>query len=1270
MNETCIYRRAVITVLLTVLPIPCFADPVAQWEFGSEAGMPLELHGDVSRDQKGPRPPEFPDFSSDNTALRFDGKGYLTLEDPGPNSDFDFTQGDEITLEAWVRLDANGGTSPMYIIGKGRSGRASVARDNQNWALRVVSQAELIKGSFLFATPRSAQSARADGHWHRWTTDAGFTPGTGWHHVAVAYRFGEPESIRGWLDGKPTGGKWDMGGPTRAEPVVDNDAIWIGSASGGNFGNSFKGWMDGVAVHRVALDDETMASRFHRLGGARVIEPQPETAPRLGTIPAGQVLVSVAEGFASNTRWLHENEDWPEENTRYFTDAFLMSRIPLRYDDWGIRSRWEGPLLVRIAGDVDLPLGEHSFLVRTRSLSRLWIDGELAARTGSVKRRGGNLQPIVPIPDPVVPGARLLPFPQQEVMFDHVVSPPKGDTPENSADTSLASVDSAEPSRSEHGSRRVRVVLELIVGGGGQRIESGEVCVAIQPNRRGPLFVLTPDSVSPLPLTDESIEPQLQVLERRVQATDDATRRQAARSQDAFWQNRHALARDWSHQRFDQHFAESLPPSADGANGGQMIDLLLDQKRSIRHSDQSKSEPASTLNFHQAVLPILQDQCFRCHGKKIQGELRLDSLEHALAGGESGEPAIVPGDPDASELILRVRDGDMPPTDDGLSDEQIAVLEQWVLDGAKWPAATAELATLAEVPLVDDAAFLRRVYLDTVGVGPTSDDVRRFLADDASDKRSELVQTLLQDDRYADHWVSFWMDLLAENPGLLNASLNSTGPFRWFLYDSLRDRKPLDRMVTELIMMRGSVSDGGSAGFAIAGENDSPMAAKAHILASAFLGVELQCARCHDSPFHSTTQEDLFSIAAMLNRKQLSPPKTSRVPAAFFEGIGRESLIKVTLAPGAQVKPKWPFADLTGIENSDILDEWVHQPDDSRERLAALITGPQNQRFAKVAVNHLWNRLIGAGIVQPLNDWEGSVASHPELLDWLAYELVTHDYDLGHIQQLIMTSQLYGRQAVGENRTATAEQRFFGAPDPRRLTAEEIVDSLYESSGKQMDSEELTFVHDGYTTTKSRMTLGKPRRGWMLAGLNNERDRPSLSMPRAQAITDVLQAFGWIAERQQPLAQRNTAANVLQPGILANGNLTMSLTRASNRSELAQIAVDSDTPSELLDELFLRFLARYPSPSEHDMFVGALAEDFDDRVLPREEIVPVEDPPPLPQSTWTNHLVPEANRVQLQWQARVRQGPAADPRLESTWRLRYEDVIWSLVNAPEFVWVP
>ncbi len=1196
---------------------------IARWDFDAEETTPLTARGNVQRDQAGPRSPEFPDMAANNTAVRVDAGAYLSVPDTGP--DFDFTNGDAITIEAWVNPASIRDGQPQYIIGKGRTGSPKVARDNQNWALRIMGAKGEASVNFLFASKLSS----SDKHWHRWTSKIGFPVATGWHHVAISYRFGDPESIRGWVNGQPTDGTWDMGGTTKEPPVVDDDEIRIG--------NSFDGLLDAIAIHRTVLDDKTIAARFRRMGAERVVKLAPEVMPELGNIPAGRVLFQLSENMPAGDRWLYKSDSWPEESTRWLGDSFLLPRIPVRYDSWGIRSSWNTPLLLRLAGDVELPTGTHRILVRARSLSRLWIDGTLVTRTKVVRSRGGNLEPIVPILEPVVPGARLLPFPQQEALIEYELPPGQ-----------------------QEGPRRVRVVLDVMIGGNGDRTESGEVCVAVQPNGDGPLLVLKAVSSSPLTLTDAAFEPELRRLETSMVALEDSTRREAAASQDAFWQQRHKIAKESAKHETASAVDSDLHP----------IDQFVVDKISLALSQAAKMDEATTQHFHNDVLPILRDKCFRCHGEKEQGGLRLNSRKNALSIGDSELAAVVPGDPDASEMIVRVRDHDMPPTDEGLTDEQIATLENWVKEGAVWPNSPLAAESVAIAPVINDASFLRRVYLDTVGVGPTENEARVFLASHDPDKRRELIEQLLHDDRYADHWVSFWMDLLAENPTLLNQSLNSTGPFRWFLYESLRDGKPLDRMVTELILMRGSPHEGGSAGFAMAGENDSPMAAKGHIVASAFLGIDLQCARCHDSPFHSTSQEDLYSLAAMLNRKQLAPPKTSRVPDAFFEGIGRESLIRVTLKPGVQVEPKWPFASFTGVEDGPQIDALVQSPDDSRERLAALITAPQNDRFPKVVVNHLWNRLIGAGIVQPVNDWEGKTASHPEMLQWLAHELILHDYDLRQVLQSIMTSQTYQRKAVGQNRQASAQQRFFNAPDLRRLAAEQIVDSLFAATQRQMDTEELTFVHDGAEPITKRQTLGSPSRAWMFAGLNNERDRPSLSMPRAQPIVDVLEAFGWTGTRQQPIVEREADPNLLQPGILANGTLSMSLTRASDQSPLAQLAVDAKSPETLLDSLFLRFLSRYPSEQETATFLPALATGFEDRTLPADQVKrpPVESR--LPQASWSNHLMPEANEIQEEWQRRVRRGPAADPRLAIEWREMYEDVIWSLVNDREFVWVP
>jgi len=473
-----------------------------------------------------------------------------------------------------------------------------------------------------------------------------------------------------------------------------------------------------------------------------------------------------------------------------------------------------------------------------------------------------------------------------------------------------------------------------------------------------------------------------------------------------------------------------------------------------------------------------------------------------------------------------------------------------------------------------------------------------------------------------------------------------------------------------LILLRGSVHEGGSAGFGVAANNDAPMAAKGQIVAGAFLGVDLQCARCHDSPYRSTTQNDLYSLAAMFERNPVTVPASSRVPDAFFENQERDSLIEVTLAPDEAVEPVWPFAEVTGAFDDDSLLPLMQKTDDSRHHLAALITSPQNTRFGQVIVNRVWRRLMGAGIVEPPQDWEGCQPSHQDLLLWLAEEFITNDYDLRHITRLILTSQLYQRSATGQNRLALPEVRLFTAPDRRRMSAEQIVDSLFTAAGQDMNVEELTFDPDGRRPASNRLTLGVPRRSWMFASLANERDRPSLGLPKARAITDVMKAFGWNGSRQNPRTNRETLVDVLQPGVLANSTLSVLVTRAAECSGLADLAISTSSPQELIDSLFLRYLSRLPTEAERGPLVIQLSKGFDQRVIPDDLIRSVTLPERLPAVTWSNHLRSEANEIALKLEQRARIGPPPDPRLEADWREVYEDVVWSIVNLSEFVWVP
>ncbi|WP_437230932.1 DUF1553 domain-containing protein [Planctomicrobium sp. SH661] len=1234
-------RFVIMFVFVATFSIAHGADPVpvAHWDFGEEEPTPLQSHGGVHRDQPGPRPPTYPDFGPDNTAVKLDGDGaYLSFDDPGTGSRFDFTNGDEITLEAWVQLTELHSGENVYLIGKGRTGAPNFNPDNQNWALRVREQNGKASVSFLFAT-ESQNKEKGGHHWHRWTSESGFLPGPAWHHVAISYRFGDPSSIRGWIDGQLRKGRWDLGGETRDPPVVDNDSIWIGSSMQGYPASSLRGSLDAIAVYRELLSDDVLKARYRRSGEEPSNQLAPEVSPELGALPGDNVLLTFREGMPAHDRWLEQHEKLPGESLRWETETFLIDQLPQRYDDWGIRENWQAPVLMTMATEFKLSPGPHRFLMRTRGLSRLWVNGQVIARSQPVQGSPSGEEPVTPLATPPHPHLRRAEHRQQEVIAEATIG----------------------------SDGNCRVILETLVGGKNFRTDPGETCVAVETDDRTSFVLLRPRMEQALPLTDAAVSEALQRQHEELQVFNDERRRKAAASQDPFWNQRHNVAKDWARQ----HPAPSVPSTSSSEHP---IDAFLQAKIQTALAVSSTTNAESALKFHTEILPILRDNCLRCHGDKGKGGLMLDSLSAARQGGDTGLPAITPGDLKKSEIVSRIHSQDpderMPPGGVGLATEKIALLEEWIRNGAEWPPFPVKPEEVAPTAVLSDEAFLRRLSLDTVGVIPSIEELQAFLLDSSPDKRRNAVDRLLADPRWADHWMGYWQDVLAENPTLINTSLNTTGPFRWFLYDSLRDNKAFDRLVTELILLRGSPHEGGSAGFAIAGNNDAPMAAKGQIVASAFLGIELQCARCHDSPYHSTTQQDLYALAAMFEKKQLTVPASSRVPSAFFEKKQRESLIQVTLKPDQPVPPAWPFAAETGCADDDSLNALMQNPQDTRERLAALMTAPANARFPQVIVNRIWRKLIGAGIVEPPADWEGHAASHPDLLEWLAREFITHDYDLKHVARLILTSELYQREASGSHQATLPELRFFNSPDRRRMTAEQVVDSLSVAGGQPLQSEELTFDPDGRRASSGRLTLGIPKRAWMFANLANERDRPSLNLPRARTVTDVMEAFGWSGARQSPRTDRETAASVLQPGVLENSTLSVIMTRASLNSGLATQAVAASSPDELVEAIFLRFLSRRPSAAEKGPLVADLAVDFERRVLPENErsAPPVWEP--LPVVTWSNHLRPESNTIVLELESRARAGLPADPRLRTEWRETYEDVVWSVMNLGEFVWVP
>lgn len=1050
--------------------------------------------------QVGPTGEAFVGLPEKNSALVLDGKGArYCVPDTQDHGPLDFTLGDAITLEAWVRPERLANGANVYVVGKGRTYETERV-ENQNYALRLSGVGGEARASFLFATA-SAEGGKPQ--YHRWTSERGFAPDGTWHHIAISYQFGKPNSALAVIDGEKFKGKWDMAGSTSAGPIVDNDALWIGSSRGGDAGNSFAGAIDEVVIHRQIVPTEVLQARRH------VIARPPEFPSGLDP---SRVTFTLHPGLSSHSVW----PATPPEAEFTFTGSHLaLHRLPLRYISGGLRQPWRGPLLLRAYCHSDLPAGELTFLLRSPGLARLWVDGQVVLSTPAHALFPDAHQPFE-VYEPDNPWLRV----------------PRAGDREQRATVTL-------------GAGTHEVILEQIVGAKGIRCETGESTVAVQ--RGDELFTLLGPVPFTTPLSDEGWNAYHRQLESELAQIDGRLRREASRQEDAFWDRRHELARQFQAKR---------PPTA---------------------------VPDST-------------------------------------------PGVAENNP-----IDRFLNSQLGPDADTLA---------------------------------SDTVFLRRVYLDTVGVLPTAAELRTFLADTSANKRSAAIDRLLDDDRWADHWTSYWQDVLAENPSILKPTLNNTGPFRWWIYDALLENKPMDRFVTELIRMEGDTLGGGPAGFAMASENDVPMAAKAHILSSAFLAVDLKCARCHDAPYHPWTQKELFSLAAMLENKPIRVPATSSVPKEFFDRKQGDTAISISIFPGDQIEPAWPFTDLNSNEPTA---EMLGRDNPTRERLAAWMTSPQNQRFAEVMVNRLWQRVMGWGLVGPVGDWYEQQPRQPELLAYLAEQFVAGGYDMKQTARLILNSRAYQRTAL-DGQTIQPPLAYT-APWIRRMTAEQVVDSLVAMTGLPLGTEEITFDLSSQQHMESFLNLGVARRAWQLTSLSNERDRPSLALPKAAAVVECLEAFGWRGARQEPVSHRETDANMVQPGVVANSSMSVRLSRLSEEAAFTQFALDARSPEEFVERAFQQVLTRSPTPEESQVFVDQIATGFANRIKT------LALPPAKPSVhrgfvTWANHFDIRANQLVRDIEREVAAGPAPTARLDDQWRQRAEDALWALMNSPEFQFVP
>jgi hypothetical protein len=325
---------------------------------------------------------------------------------------------------------------------------------------------------------------------------------------------------------------------------------------------------------------------------------------------------------------------------------------------------------------------------------------------------------------------------------------------------------------------------------------------------------------------------------------------------------------------------------------------------------------------------------------------------------------------------------------------------------------------------IDDAAFLRRVTLDLIGLLPTPTERAEFLADVSSEKRTRLVRSLLaRDIDYAEHWLTFWNDLLRNDyagTGFITGGRKQIS--RW-LYDALVTNKPYDQFARELIAPPSDESAGFGEGIRWRGEVSAGQTVEiqfAQSVGQAFLGINLKCASCHDSFIDRWTLDDAYGLAAIYSQRPLLIHRCDK-------------------PTGKTAQAKWLFPELGKIDPN------APQPERLRQ-LARLLTQRENGRFTRTIVNRLWHRLMGHGLVHPTDSMQ-TEPWNAELLDYLAEDLADHQYDLKHTLELIATSQAYQARAESVTDEMNTKTYCYAGPRSKRLTAEQFMDVVWQLTG-------------------------------------------------------------------------------------------------------------------------------------------------------------------------------------------------------------------------------
>ncbi len=488
------------------------------------------------------------------------------------------------------------------------------------------------------------------------------------------------------------------------------------------------------------------------------------------------------------------------------------------------------------------------------------------------------------------------------------------------------------------------------------------------------------------------------------------------------------------------------------------------------------------------------------------------------------------------------------------------------IDGHVWDKLQ-RLGLTASEP-APDSTFHRRAFLTIIGRLPTSDETRAHLADADPKKREKLIDRLLARPEYADFWANKWADLLRPNP--YHVGIKATFTYDQWIRDQFRRNVPYDRFVRDLVTAQGSTWKNGAAVFY---RNRREPEELAPMVSRLFLGVRLDCAKCHQHPSEKWSQKDFYSFAAFFSRvgrkgQGISAPISGGEEVVFLKESGT-----VTHPLTGEVLPPTP---LLGKPLDIAADA------DPRAVLADWVTAKDNPFFAKVIANRVWADLMGRGLVDPVDDLrDTNPPTNPALLAALADDFRTNGHDLKKLIRVIATSHTFALSSTPTARNA-ADARNYSRHYRQRMRAEVLLDAVSDVTGVP---EKFDAMPAG----------SRAMEAWTV-----------------RFDSKFLDSFGRPDPNQDPPCERTTDTTVVQALHLMNApGLAAKITADAGRA--AKLAEGKKTPAEIVEELYLLTYNRRPTVDENATCVARFVKK------------------------------------------------------DATRRTATEDLMWALVNTPEFV---